>query len=93
VCVCVCVCVYIYIYIYEILLYTKMYVGSLKINSIFHTYDTWSKSDLFISGHNTKLFEQSLTESGVLICYKCLYEIKSVTCIVKFKKMIINLFA
>jgi hypothetical protein len=63
-------------YIYEILLYTKMYVGKLKTNSMFHTYDTWSKSDLFISGHNIKLFEQSITYNGVLIYYKCPYEIK-----------------
>ena len=82
---------YIYIYIYEILLYTTIYVGRLKTNSMFHTYDTRSKSDLFISGHNTKLFEQSITYFGMLIYYKRPHEIKSVTCIVKFKKMIINL--
>jgi len=43
VCVCVCACACACACACEILLYTKMYVGSLKINSIFHTYGTWSK--------------------------------------------------
>jgi len=69
-----------------------MYIGRLKTNSMFHTYDTWIKSDLFISCHNTKLFEQSITYHGVVIYYKHPHEMKSVTCIVKFKKMVVNLF-
>ena len=46
------------------------------------------KLDLFVSGHNTKLFEQSITYKSVLIYNKLPHEIKSVTCIMKFKKMI-----
>ena len=49
-----------------------------------------NKSDLFISCHNTKLFEQSITYNGVLIYNKPSREIKTVTCIMKFKQMIIN---
>ena len=36
------------IYIYETILYTKVFLSRLKANSMFHTYDTWNKSDLFI---------------------------------------------
>ena len=31
-----------------------------------HTYDTWSKSDLFTSCHNTTLFEQSITYTSLI---------------------------
>jgi hypothetical protein len=47
-------------------------------------------SDLFISCHNTKLFEQSTAHNSVLIYNKLPREIKSVTCRKKFKQMIIN---
>ena len=32
-----------------------------------HLHDTRQKSDLFITGHNTKLFEKSITYSGIHI--------------------------
>jgi len=49
---------------------------------------------LFISGHNTKLFEQSIAYIGVFIYNKLPHEIKSVLCtrIMKFKKMIIDFY-
>ena len=43
-------------------------------------------SDLFVTGHNTKLFEQSFTHSDVLICNKLSKEIKNTEPITKFKK-------
>jgi hypothetical protein len=63
----VCVCVCVYIYIHEIPLYTKMYLRRFKINSMFYSCDTRNKSDLFISGHNTKLFEEGITYNSMLI--------------------------
>ena len=57
---------------------------------MFHWYDTRNKSDLFISCHNTKLFGQSIAYSAVHIYNKFSHEFKSVTCIMKFKKMNIN---
>jgi len=47
---------------------------------MFHEYDTRSTSDLFITSHNTKLFEQSITYNGMLIYNKLSNEIKSVMC-------------
>jgi len=38
-------------------------------------------SDLFISCHNTKLFEKNIAHNGVLIYNKFSLEIKSVACI------------
>ena len=76
------------LYIYEILLYTKMYLSNFKINCIFHSYDTRNKSDLFISSHNTKLFEQSITYNGVLIYNKLSSEIKSINSTTQFKKIL-----
>jgi hypothetical protein len=75
------------IYIYENLLYTKMYLSRFKNNSVFRSYDT-NKSYLFISSQNTKLFEKSIAYNSVLICNKRSHEIKSITRIIKFKKMI-----
>jgi hypothetical protein len=54
------------------------------------SYDTGSKSDLFIAGHDTKLFEQIIFYNGVLIYNKLSRYIKSVPCVMKFKEMIIN---
>jgi len=48
--------------------------------------------DLFITGHNTKLFQLSIAYNSVLIYNKLSHEFKSVTCIMKFKQMIINFF-
>jgi hypothetical protein len=47
-------------------------------------------SHLFISGHNTKLFEKSVAYSGVLIYNKLSNEIKSIKYITKFKKILTN---
>jgi hypothetical protein len=55
-----------------------------------HSYDMRNKSDLFILRHNTKLFEESVGHNGVVIYNKLSREIKSVTCIMKLKNMIIN---
>jgi len=46
--------------------------------------------DLFITGHNTKLFEESFTHNGVLICNKLSSEIKNIEPITKFKKILFN---
>jgi hypothetical protein len=78
------------IYIYEILLYIKMSLSKFKTNSMFHSHDTRTKSDLFITSHNTKLFEQSIAYSGVLVYNKLPSEIKSVNSIIKFKKILRN---
>jgi len=60
---------------------------------MFRSYDTKNMSDLCISGHNTKLFEQSITYNGVFIYDKLSpHEIKSVKCIMKCLKMIINFY-
>jgi len=45
-------------YIYEILLYEEMDLTRFKTNSVFHSYETRNKSDLFITDLNTKLFAQ-----------------------------------
>jgi len=42
---------------------------------------------LFITSHNTKLFEQSISYNGMLIYNKLSNEIKSV-CVMKFKKIL-----
>jgi hypothetical protein len=47
-------------------------------------------SDLFVTGHNTKLFDQSFTRNGVLICSKLSSEIKNIEPITKFKKILFN---
>jgi hypothetical protein len=55
---------------------------------MFHSHDTRNKTDLFITSHNTKLFEQHIAYSGVLIYNKVPSEIKSVQSIRKFKKLL-----
>jgi hypothetical protein len=67
-----------YIYIYEILLYTKRSLSKFETNSMFHSHVTRNKSDLFITSHNTKLFEQSIAYNGVLVYNKLRSEIKIV---------------
>jgi hypothetical protein len=52
-------------HIYEILLQFRTSMNNRKTNSMIHLHDTRQKSDLFITGHNTKLFEQSRTCSGI----------------------------
>jgi hypothetical protein len=83
-------CVYIYICIYEILLYTKMSLSKFKTNSMFHLHNTRNTSDLFITSHNTKLFEQSIVYNGVLVYNKLPTDIKSVKSEIKFKKILRN---
>ena len=53
------------------------------------SYDTRSKSDLFTTSHDTKLFEQIIFYIGVLIYNTLSRDIKSVQCVMKFKKIII----
>jgi hypothetical protein len=47
---------------------------------------TRQKSDLFITGHNTKLFEQSTTYSGIHIYNTLAKEIENTETMTKFKK-------
>jgi hypothetical protein len=61
---------------------------SYKTNSVFHSYNTWNKSDLFISSHNTKLFEQNVTYNGMLINNKLSSEIISIKSTTRFKKIL-----
>ena len=62
----------------------------MATNSMLHSHDTRTKSDLFITSHNTKLFEQSTAYNGVLVYNKLPSEIKSVKSIIKFKKVLRN---
>jgi hypothetical protein len=55
---------------------------------MFHGYDKRNTSYLFITSHNTKLFEQSTAYNGMLIYNKLSNEIKSVMCITEFKKIL-----
>ena len=57
---------------------------------MFHSHDTMTKSDLFITNHNTKLFKESIAYNGVLVYNKLPSEIKSVKFIIKFKKTLSN---
>jgi hypothetical protein len=87
---------YIYIHTLYICLWNSsicyMYLSRFKTGSVFHSFGTRNKSRfvyLFISVHNTKLFEMRIAYNGVLFCNRP-YEVKSVTCIIKLKKIIIN---
>jgi hypothetical protein len=53
-------------------------------------HETRTKSDLFITCHNTKLFKQSIVYNGVLVYNTLPREIKSVKSIIKFKKILRN---
>jgi hypothetical protein len=75
-------------YICEVILHTEMYLSRFETNSMFHAYDTRNKSDLFITSHNTKLFEQMITYNSVLLYNKLSHEIEGVTYIMKFKKIL-----
>jgi len=76
------------VYTHENLLYTEMYLSRLKTNYMFHGYDTRNMPDLFITSHNTKLFEQSIAYNSTLIYNKLSNEIKSVMCLMNFKKIL-----
>jgi hypothetical protein len=61
---------------------------------MFHSHDTRNKSELFITSHNTKPYEESTAYNSVLL-YNYLMklkvcEIKSVKSTIKFKKILIN---
>jgi hypothetical protein len=64
-------------YIYEILLQFRMSMNNYKTNSMIHLHNTRRKSDLFITGHNSKLFKQSTTYSGIHIYNRLAKEIKN----------------
>jgi hypothetical protein len=51
-----------------------------------HLHDTRQKSDLFITGYNTKLFEQCTISSGIHIYNRLAKEIKNTETSTKFKK-------
>jgi hypothetical protein len=75
-----------FMYIYEILLQFRMSVNNYKTNSKIHLHDTRQKWDLFITGHNTKLFEQSTTYSSIHIYNRLAKEIKNTETLREFKK-------
>jgi hypothetical protein len=64
-------------YMYAILLQFRMSMKNYTTNSMIHLHDTRQKSDLFITGHNTKLFEQSTSYSGIHIYDRLANEIKN----------------
>jgi predicted metallopeptidase len=78
------------IYIYEIKKKKKMDLTRFKTNSVLHSYEIRSKSDLFIADLNTKLFAQRIAYNSVLIYNSLSHEIKSITCVMKFKIIIFN---
>jgi hypothetical protein len=61
-------------------------MNNYKTNSKIHLYDTRQKSNLFITGYNTKLFEQSSTYSGIHIYNRLAKEIKNVVTLRELKK-------
>jgi CRISPR/Cas system CMR subunit Cmr6 (Cas7 group RAMP superfamily) len=69
-----------------------MFLDTFKTNSMFHSYDTRNKSKLFITRHNTILFEQSITYNGVLIYNKLPSEIKGIKSTTLFKKTLTEFF-
>jgi hypothetical protein len=74
------------IYIYEILLQFRMSMNNYVTNFKIHLHDRRQKSDLFITGHNTKLFEQCTTSSGIHIYNRLAKEIKNTETLREFKK-------
>jgi hypothetical protein len=81
--------IFLMLFIYEILLQFRMSLNNYKTNSIIHLHDTRQKSDFFITGHNTKLFEKSITYSGNHIYNRLAKEIKNTETLTKFKKKLI----
>jgi len=47
-----------YIYIYKIPIHINMSLNRFKTKSLIHSYSTRNKYDVFVTGHNTKLFKQ-----------------------------------
>jgi len=79
------------IYIYEILVHTKMSLNRFETNSLIYSHNTRNKFDLFVTGHNNKLFENSFTHSGVLIFNRLPSEITNIQAIMRYKKILSNL--
>jgi hypothetical protein len=77
-------------YIYEILLQFRMSLNNYKTNSMIHLHNTRQKSDFFITGHNTKLFEKSTTYSGIHIYNRLAKEIKNTETLTKFNKNLLT---
>jgi hypothetical protein len=67
-----------------------MSLNNYKTNSMIHLHDTRQKSDLFITGHNTKLFEKSITYSGIHIYNRLAKEIKNNETLTKFKRNLLT---
>jgi hypothetical protein len=67
-----------------------MSLNNKKTNSMIHLHDTRQKLDLFITGHYTKLFEKSITYSGIHIYNRLAKEIKNTETLTKFKKTLID---
>lgn len=67
-----------------------MCLNRLKTDSIINSYNTRNTFGLFITGHNTKLFEENFTHSGVLTFSKLYSEIKNIEPVMKCKKMWFN---
>jgi len=63
------------LYVCDVIVYIEMYLSRFKTNSVFHSYDTRNKSDLFITSHNIKLYEQSITMVCLFIT-NCLLKLK-----------------
>jgi hypothetical protein len=63
-----------------------MSLDTFKTNSVFHLYNTRNNSKLFITSHNTKLFEQITAYSGVHIYNKLSSEIKGIKSTTLFKQ-------
>jgi hypothetical protein len=61
-------------------------MNNYKTNSVIHLHDTRQKSDLFMTGPNTKLFERSTTSTGIHTYNILAKEIKNTETLTKFKK-------
>jgi len=61
-----------------------------KTSSLFYSYNKRNMFDLFVTSHNTKLFEKSFTHSGALIFNKPSSEIKNIGPVMKFEKIWFN---
>jgi hypothetical protein len=53
-----------------------MPLSKFILNSVFHSHDLSNKRDLFITSHNTRLFEHSIANNSVLIYNKLSSEAK-----------------
>ena len=67
-----------------------MSLNRFKTNSLIYSYNIRNKYDVFVTGHNTKLFKQSFTNNGVLIFNKLSSEITNTELVMNFKKILFN---